>query len=350
MSSDFPKEVLKKINQFRKNPNSLTKEYLNMKNGISRLNKSDPFIKQISNFMEIIGKKQNLPEVDLSENLCKIAETELEKFIDDMDYIMFRTGNDLKGIITEGNLKNYGLVAEEWTSDIEDITPKLLLNKSDKKNIGQMFLMDPETILIGVAQKIVEDSCFVVTIFSKEEEEKEEEEKEEEKAPVLRSGAPKKKPNEEEKKTTAEEIPKDIDLTELKLAFDLYDPDHTMSIKIADIMHAMDAMDFKDNNPILYQIVADLQNDGTEQVTWERFAGHISRAVTDRETDQGLEDMYGLIIDDPNVKTIKVKELKKIGNEVGVRLNDEEAATILKNTTDSGEDLSQKDFNRYMRK
>ena len=302
--------------------------------------------------MPAVPAKAEEKELPTIEELCEIADQQLDLFIDDEKYLMYRTGNNLKEIIPDADdLKKYGMVAEEWDKDVDNIVPKLLLNKDDKKDIGQQFLLAPETKLVGIAEKILEDSCFVITIFSKEEE-KEEEEKvedeqiEEEKPKNQNQNLRAKKPNTEknEKKFS------DEDLTELRMAFELFDPEHTETVKVADIMHAMDAMDFKDSNPILYNIVAEFKNDGTETISWDRFSSHIAGSVNDRETDQGLEDMYGLIIDEPNTKTIKVKELKKIGNEVGVRLTDEEAAHILENTTDNGEELAQKDFNRFMKK
>ena len=88
---------------------------------------------------------ESLPQLKLTPKLCEIAEEQLKIFIDDEKYMMYRTGNNLKDIIEYAqDLKKYGLVAEEWDKDVENITPKLLLNKDDKGTlynfIGDNFL------------------------------------------------------------------------------------------------------------------------------------------------------------------------------------------------------------------
>ena len=140
------------------------------------------------------------------------------------------------------------------------------------------------------------------------------------------------------------------DLSELKMAFDLFDPNNTGFVKVEEIIHAMDSMNFSQKNPILYQITCDLKKHGNDKVSWEQFAWTINDGVTNRNTEEGLQKVYNLIIDDPNVNVMDFEVFQKISKEVGANLNDDQIRHILSNTTENEIEISQNDFNRYMKK
>ena len=72
-------------------------------------------------------------------------------------------------------------------------------------------------------------------------------------------------------------------------------------------------------------------------------------SITDRNTDEGLRTLFDLFIDDPNKETITFDTFKRICNEVGENMSDEEMKNILEITTQSGNEINFEDFCQYMK-
>ena len=106
-------------------------------------------------------------------------------------------------------------------------------------------------------------------------------------------------------------------------------------------------MNFYKTNPILFDIICDLE--GNEWCSWAKFAFHVYNSITDRNTDEGLRTLFDLFIDDPEKETITFDTFKRICNEVGENMSDEEMRNILEITTQSGNDINFEDFCQYMK-
>ena len=112
-------------------------------------------------------------------------------------------------------------------------------------------------------------------------------------------------------------------------------------------MDGLKLVDFDKTNPILYDIIKDLENE--ETCSWPKFAFHIYNCITDRNTDEGLRTLFDLFIDDPEKDTITLETFKRICKDVGDNVSDEELKNILEITTQSGNDISFDDFCQYMK-
>ena len=109
----------------------------------------------------------------------------------------------------------------------------------------------------------------------------------------------------------------------------------------------MKLIGFDKTNPILFDIIKDLEEN--EYVSWPKFAFHVYQCITDRNTDEGLRTLFDLFIDDPEKDTISLDTFRKICQEVGDNMSDEELKNILEITTQSGNDISFDDFCQYMK-
>ncbi len=196
--------------------------------------------------------------------------------------------------------------------------PKLLLNKSDKEKKGRKILCTPEYTQIGIASRESEGENYYVILFANND--------------SIEEGDPQLPPG---------------DLTDLKKAFDLFDHDGSQKIRIQECLEGMKSVNFDQTNPILYDIIRDLE--GEEWCSWPKFAFHVYSCITDRNTDEGLRTLFDLFIDDPNKDTITFDTFKRICNEVGENMSDEEMKNILEITTQSGNDINFEDFCQYMK-
>ena len=320
MTDKFEKDILSEINSFRSNPRSIQHQIEVLQKGISRLRSNDPFLKEIDNFIASIDRIPKMKPLILNKTLCQIAREEVKKFIkNESSYNPYLTGAQMKGVVPSGFLEqNAALIADSGADEAETVVPKLLLNKVDKEKKGRQILCTPDYTQVGIASRENEGENYYVIIFANED-------SVEEGDPQLPEG----------------------DLTELKQAFDLYDHDGSQKIRIKECIEGMKSVNFDKTNPILFDIICDLE--GEEWCSWPKFAYHVYSSITDRNTDQGLRTLFDLFIDDPKKDTITFDTFKRICREVGENMSDDEMKNILEITTQAGNDISFEDFCQYMK-
>ena len=320
MVDKFEKAILSEINSFRENPRSIQHQIEVLQKGISRLRPNDPFLKEIDNFISSINTLPKMNPLYINKTLSQIAREEVKKYIrNESSYNPYLTGNQMKGLVPSGFLEqNAALIADCGADEAETVVPKLLLNKTDKEKKGRKILCTPEYTQIGIASRESEGENYYVIILANDD--------------CVEEGEP--------------QLPEG-DLTELKQAFDLYDHDGTQKIKIKECIDGMKSVDFDKTNPILFDIICDLE--GNEWCSWPKFASHVYNCITDRNTDEGLRTLFDLFIDDPNKDTITFDTFKRICKEVGENMSDEEMKNILEITTQSGNDINFDDFCQYMK-
>ena len=320
MSIKFEKDILSELNSFRQNPKSIQHQIEVLAKGISRLRPKDPFLKDIDDFVGTIDTIPKMSPLTLNRTLCQIARDEVKKFSrNESTYTPYLTGNQLKGIVPGGFLEqNASLIADSGADEAETVVPKLLINKMDTQKIGRKLLCTPEYTQVGIASTEFEGENYYVLLLANND--------------VEETGEP--------------ELP-NVDLSELKQAFDLFDHDGTQKIRIKECLDGMRSVNFDKTNPILYDIIRDLED--KEWCSWPKFAFHVYSCITDRNTDEGLRTLFDLFIDDPEKDTINLDTFRRICQEVGENMSDEELRNILEITTQSGNDISFDDFCQYMK-
>ena len=341
----FEKDIFKEINSFRQNPKSIQHQIEVLGKGISRLSPRDPFIKEINDFTGKISTIPKMPPLSLNQTLNQIAKVEVKKYSrNESTYNPYLSGDQLKGILPEGFLsQNCGLIADSGADEAQTVVAKLLLNKMDKEKKGRKILCTSDYTQVGIANTEFEGENYYVMIFAKNDVKNESNVKNEKNAKNEKNVNIKKV---EEVTEGQPELP-NIDLPELKQAFDLYDHDGSQTINIKECLDGLKLVDFDKTNPILYDIIKDLENE--ETCSWPKFAFHIYNCITDRNTDEGLRTLFDLFIDDPEKDTITLETFKRICKDVGDNVSDEELKNILEITTQSGNDISFDDFCQYMK-
>ena len=320
MASKFEKDIFSEINSFRVNPKSVQHQIEVLAKGISRLKAKDPFLKEIEDFIRTIDRIPKMKPLSLNNSLCQVAREEVKKYCrNESGYNCYQMGNQLKGVVPSGFLdQNVALLADSGADEAETIVPKLLLNRMDKEKKGRKMLCTQEYSQIGIANKEFEGENYYIILFANND--------------VNEDGDP--------------ELP-NADLSELKQAFDLYDHDGSQKIRIKECIEGMKSVNFDKTNPILFDIICDLE--GNEWCLWPKFAFHVYNSITDRNTDEGLRTLFDLFIDDPNKETINLETFKRICKEVGENMSDDELKSILEVTTQTGNEINFEDFCQYMK-
>ena len=352
-SLKFENEIFKEINAFRQNPTGIKHQIEVLGKGISRLSPHDPFIKEINDFTGKINTIQKMPTLTLNQTLNQAAKVEVKKYSrNESTYNPYLTGDQLKGILPDGFVsQNCGLIADSGADEAQTVVAKLLLNKMDKDKKGRKILCTSDYTQIGIANTEFEGENYYVMIFAKNDVKPEvkKEVKNEVKNEVKKEFKNEVKNEVKKVEEVAEGQPElpNVDLPELKQAFDLYDHDGSQTINIKECLEGLKLVDFDKTNPILFDIIKDLENE--EACSWPKFAFHIYNCITDRNTDEGLRTLFDLFIDDPEKDTITLETFRRICKDVGDNVSDEELRNILEITTQSGNDISFDDFCQYMK-
>ena len=88
---------------------------------------------------------------------------------------------------------------------------------------------------------------------------------------------------------------------------------------------------------------------GNEWCSWPKFAFHVNSSIIDRNIDEGLRTLFDLFIDNPKKDIFIFDSFKRICNEIGENMSDEEMKNILEIITQSGNDICFEDFCQYMK-
>ena len=319
MSTKFAQNVFRELNKFRQNPRSIQHQVELVRKGFSRIRRGDPFLKEIEFFIQDLQSMNSLPVLELNDNLTEAAQQELQNFVGSENYKKYRRGDDLKGIIPELYEKaNPAMVADDGADEPVNVLTKVLLDKQDRFKDGRNILCDPKFTQVGIAHEVFEEENWVILLFAAKEVEEE---------PEL-------------------ELPKG-DLTELKKAFDILDAKGTGKLDMVEIKKTMDNMRFYQTDPDLYSILKDLSEN--DKCSWPKFANYANQKLTDRKTQEGLETIFSLLIDDPDKDTISLETFKKICYELDSGLSEEQIKDILKASTKNGKEITFEEFEEYMK-
>ena len=117
-------------------------------------------------------------------------------------------------------------------------------------------------------------------------------------------------------------------LEELKEAFQLFDTNHTGSIDSREFKAAMRALGFPIKKVDVIRYFKEIPKDISESLTFEEFIRIVGPIMPKRDTKEEVFKIFQLFDEDKTGK-ISFKNLRKICNEVGENLNDEEIKEMI---------------------
>ena len=143
------------------------------------------------------------------------------------------------------------------------------------------------------------------------------------------------------------------EIEELREAFLIFDKNNTGKINISELKKAMETLGFGERNPILYQMVLEIEKNHTgkkDGVTFETFMDALNQNLGDFSTKDGLRKLFELFNDNPKAEIINAAGLIKIRDslaETGV--DNSSIEDIIKRVSKNGDDeISFEEFYQYM--
>ena len=135
------------------------------------------------------------------------------------------------------------------------------------------------------------------------------------------------------------------ELEALKRAFDLYDVDHTGRADIKEIVGTLVDCGYDKKNPVLFQVIADLDTPEAAKkggITFFDLIDDINTKLFDKTSKQALTNLYSIFVDDSN--SIRKETLQEICDQIGKEYDDETLHDTLEKLKMYGTDITYEEF------
>ena len=131
----------------------------------------------------------------------------------------------------------------------------------------------------------------------------------------------------------------------IKRAFDLFDVDHTGKVDIKEIIDTLINCGYDQKNPVLFQVIADLDTPEAEKnggVSFFDLIDEINTKLFDKSSKEALSNLYSIFVDDSN--SIRKETLKDICEQIGKEYDDETLQESLNKLVRYGTDITYEEF------
>ena len=142
-------------------------------------------------------------------------------------------------------------------------------------------------------------------------------------------------------------------LEELKEAFQLFDTNHSGTIDAREFKAAMRALGFPVKKADVIRYFKEVPRDISEAINFEEFIRVVGPVMPKRDSKEEIHKIFQLFCDDEGKGKISFKNLRKIANEVGENLSDEEIKEMIEEADRSAHKeglIDFEDFYRVMKK
>eukprot|EP00357_Protocruzia_adherens_P024297 CAMPEP_0114995890 /NCGR_PEP_ID=MMETSP0216-20121206/13994_1 /TAXON_ID=223996 /ORGANISM="Protocruzia adherens, Strain Boccale" /LENGTH=184 /DNA_ID=CAMNT_0002360009 /DNA_START=46 /DNA_END=600 /DNA_ORIENTATION=+ len=140
------------------------------------------------------------------------------------------------------------------------------------------------------------------------------------------------------------------EIEEIREAFNLFDTDGSGLIDPKELKAAMQSLGFENKNPTIYQMIADLDQEGASGgIDFDQFLDAITAKLGDKETRGGIEKIFDLFDDDKS-GTINLNNLRRVAKELGETMSTEELKEMIERAASNGEEITIDDFYTIMTK
>jgi len=137
---------------------------------------------------------------------------------------------------------------------------------------------------------------------------------------------------------------------ELREAFNLFDTEHSGTIDARELKAALRALGFEVKKEDVRRMLADVNKDPSQPIDFNDFCEMMRGRMPDKNSRAEIDKVFALFDEDEKGK-ISFRNLKRISQELGENLTDEELTEMIEEADRDGDGLINPDeFYRVMRK
>ena len=139
-------------------------------------------------------------------------------------------------------------------------------------------------------------------------------------------------------------------LAECREAFNLFDTDGSGSIDVKELKAAMRALGFQVKKAEIRQMIADLDKDESGAIEFDEFCDLMKGRISGRDSREEIMKVFELFTDE-NSKFITFRNLKRVVQDLGEKLNDDEMMEMIEEADRNGDGkIDFEEFYRVMKK
>merc|ERR1712084_32625 len=118
------------------------------------------------------------------------------------------------------------------------------------------------------------------------------------------------------------------EVAEMKEAFDLFDNDASGAISVNELTAAMKSLGFDVKHAVVYNMVADLDSDGSGEIEFGEFLEVMCAKITDKNTMEEIDRVFKLFDKDRN-GTLEADDLSRVCKELGEEMSEEDVREVI---------------------
>lgn len=137
---------------------------------------------------------------------------------------------------------------------------------------------------------------------------------------------------------------------EVREAFDLFDADGSGTIDVKELKVAMRALGFEPRKEEMKKMISEVDKEGTGKISFNDFLAVMTQKMAEKDTKEEILKAFRLFDDDETGK-ISFKNLKRVANELGENLTDEELQEMIDEADRDGDgEVNEEEFLKIMKK
>lgn len=118
------------------------------------------------------------------------------------------------------------------------------------------------------------------------------------------------------------------EIEEIREAFNLFDTDGNGTIDPKELKEAMQSLGFEAKNQTIYQIIADIDKDGTGDIDFEEFLDLMTAGISNTDSKEDVQKVFNLF-DDDKTGYISLQNLKRVSKDLGETMSDAELLEMI---------------------
>ena len=141
------------------------------------------------------------------------------------------------------------------------------------------------------------------------------------------------------------------ELKNVKRVFDLY-KDKQGRINPHEVISSMQALHFDEKNPVIFDLLAefDTPENARNGIEYEDFVDQLNEKLADKESKHAIERVYAIFLENSDKDVITFDTIKRVSDEVGGEMTDDEIRGLLERAANDGKTLSFDEFYNVMTK
>ena len=153
------------------------------------------------------------------------------------------------------------------------------------------------------------------------------------------------------KKVELKKVDYDSDGNRIREAFEIFDSNEGR-VDAKEVKESMQNIGYDEKNPQFFQVVTELDNPRNKNsggFTFEEFCQTVNSRMPEKETEDDLREIFELFVDDPDSGTTSLESIKRVADELGENLDENELNAMLNKASKAGARLTFDDFVAFMK-